>query len=86
MEIKEDERRVGMLPVGVRALVEAGHTILIENAASEGAGVPDVDYIEAGAVLVDTAEEVYAEAELIVKVKEPQSGELALSSGAAVES
>ncbi|MBT4098764.1 MAG: alanine dehydrogenase [Gemmatimonadetes bacterium] len=77
-EIKTDEDRVGLLPVGARTLIEAGHTVLIEAAAGEGAGVPDVDYIEAGASVVATAGEIFAEAELIVKVKEPQTNELGL--------
>jgi alanine dehydrogenase len=75
-EIKVDEDRVGLLPVVARTLVEAGHTVLVEAGAGVGAGVADVDYIEAGASLVTTADEVFAEAELIVKVKEPQAEEL----------
>ena len=71
-EIMLDEQRVGLLPVGARALVEAGHTVYIEQGASTGAGVPDEDYMEAGALLVDTADEVFEKAEMIIKVKEPQ--------------
>ena len=74
-EVKADENRVGMLPFGARALVEAGHTVYIEREASHGAGVPDADYIESGALLLDTADEIYGEAEMIVKVKEPQPEE-----------
>ena len=74
-EVKADENRVGMLPVGARALVEAGHTVYIEREASHGAGVPDADHIEAGALLLDTADDIYGEAEMIVKVKEPQPEE-----------
>jgi alanine dehydrogenase len=74
-EIKADEDRVGMLPIGERTLVEAGHTPLVEAGAGEGAGVDDVDYIEAGASLV-TSDEVFAEAYMIVKVKDPQPDEL----------
>ena len=77
-EIKSDEKRVGLLPVGAQILVEAGHTVFVEQGASEGTLVPDEDYIEAGAVVVDTAEEVFAEAELIVKVKEPQQQEFSM--------
>lgn len=75
-EVKPYENRVGMLPVGVRTLVERGHRVLIERGASDGAGVPDVDYIEAGAALVEDAATVWGEAELIVKVKEPQPEEM----------
>lgn len=74
-EVKADENRVGMLPVGARALVAAGHTVYIERDASLGAGVPDDDYLEAGAQLLDSADEIYAKAEMIVKVKEPQPEE-----------
>ena len=77
-ETKEDEKRVALLPVGVVALTEAGHTVYIEQGASEGPGIPDEDYIEAGALVVDTAEQVFAEADLIVKVKEPQPDEYAM--------
>lgn len=77
-EIKADENRVALLPVGARMLVERGHTVLVEKGASDGAGVPDVDYIEAGASLVDGPEAVWAEADLVVKVKEPQPAELGL--------
>jgi alanine dehydrogenase len=75
-ELKEDEDRVSMLPAGARALIEAGHSVFIEKAASDGAGIPDIDYIEAGAAIVDTAEEIWAEAEMVVKVKEPVPAEL----------
>ncbi|MDA0335777.1 MAG: alanine dehydrogenase [bacterium] len=77
-EIKADEDRVGMLPVGARTLVAAGHTVLVQTGAGEGAGVEDVDYIEAGASLVHAAAGIFAEAEMIVKVKEPQPEELHL--------
>ena len=65
-EIKPDEQRVSLLPVGARALVESGHTVYIEQGASTGAGVPDEDYLEAGAMLVDTAAEVFEKAEMVV--------------------
>ena len=66
-EIKPDEQRVALLPVGVRVLVESGHTVYIEQGASTGAGVPDEDYLESGAMLVDTAAEVFEKAEMVVK-------------------
>ena len=77
-ETKDDEKRVGLLPMGAEMLERAGHTVFIEQGASEGALVLDEDYIEAGAVVVDTAQEVFAEADLIVKVKEPQPEEYGL--------
>ena len=77
-ETKEDEKRVALLPVGAHALVESGHTVFVEQGASTGSGVSDDDYIEAGAIVVDTAAEVFSEAELIVKVKEPTTAELAM--------
>ncbi|MEW6754827.1 MAG: alanine dehydrogenase [Candidatus Latescibacterota bacterium] len=77
-EIKADELRVALLPVGVRALVRAGHRVLIEECAGQGAGASDADYRAAGAQLVATPEEIYAAAEMVVKVKEPLAGELAL--------
>lgn len=76
-EIKDDEYRVGMLPVGAHLLCGDGHTVLIEEAAGRGAGFTDDDYRRAGAQIVPSAEDVYNRAELIVKVKEPQSSEIA---------
>jgi len=75
-EIKEDEQRVAMLPVGVQALIQAGHQVLIEAGAGLGAGAEDEEYREAGAERVDTPEEIYAKAEMVVKVKEPLGHEL----------
>lgn len=73
-EIKADEYRVAMLPVGVEVLTRDGHRVLVESGAGVGSGISDEEYQKAGAVLVESAEEVYA-AELIVKVKEPQASE-----------
>ncbi|HZZ72160.1 MAG TPA: alanine dehydrogenase [Pirellulales bacterium] len=70
-ETKRDEYRVAMLPVGAEELVRAGHQVLIERGAGAGSGLPDADYEQQGATLVDTAAEVFAQADLIVKVKEP---------------
>ena len=77
-EIKRDEYRVAMLPVGVEELVRHGHTVLIEAGAGLGSGLPDHDYLEVGAELVATPGEIFARADMIVKVKEPQSDEFAL--------
>lgn len=70
-EIKSNENRVGMTPVGVGAMVEAGHTVLVEKTAGQGSGFSDEAYIETGAEMLATAEEVYERADMIVKVKEP---------------
>jgi len=77
-ELKQDEYRVGLLPVGVELLVRDGHTVLTEFAAGEGSGFEDGKYLAAGAKIVDTAEEIWGEADLIVKVKEPQENEIPL--------
>jgi alanine dehydrogenase len=77
-EVKQDEYRVGMLPVGVEELVRAGHSVLIEAGAGLGSGLPDHDYLQAGAELIASANEIFARADLIVKVKEPQSSEWAM--------
>ena len=77
-EIKSDEHRVGLTPAAARELASGGHTVLVETGAGVGAGFPDRDYAAAGARIVDSASALYAEAELIVKVKEPQPDELAL--------
>jgi alanine dehydrogenase len=71
-EIKPQEFRVGMTPHAVHEVVAAGHEVMIETGAGAGAGFSDTDYTAAGAQIVDTAEQVFAEAEMIVKVKEPQ--------------
>ena len=76
-EVKRDEYRVGMLPVGVEELMRAGHRVLVQQGAGVGSGLPDSLYEEAGARIVETAAEIFAEAELIVKVKEPLPQELA---------
>jgi alanine dehydrogenase len=76
-EIKNNEFRVGMTPGGVREFVAHGHTVLVENAAGEGSSFSDAEYAAAGAEMVATAEEVFARAGMIVKVKEPQPVEIA---------
>jgi len=77
-EIKRDEYRVGLLPVGAEELTRAGHRVLIEAGAGSGSGLSDDEYVRHGAELVATAEEVYGQADMIVKVKEPQPGEFRL--------
>ncbi|SDW01107.1 alanine dehydrogenase [Marinobacter mobilis] len=71
-EIKNNEYRVGLTPASVRELCHQGHQVLVESQAGAGIGFSDADYGAAGATLVSSAEEVFARAALIVKVKEPQ--------------
>lgn len=70
-EVKNHEYRVAMVPAGVKSLVDDGHTVLIQASAGEGSGISDAEYAGAGAQIRPTAEAVYAEADMIVKVKEP---------------
>jgi len=77
-EVKKDEYRVGMRPVGAEILVRNGHTVLIQSGAGIGSGYDDSSYIAVGAKIVDNAEEVWGVANLIVKVKEPQPAEVSL--------
>ncbi|WP_437205215.1 alanine dehydrogenase [Planctomicrobium sp. SH664] len=74
-EVKSDEYRVAMLPVGVEELTRAGHKVLVQKGAGLGSGISDEQYVQHGAELVDSPEEVFANAGLIVKVKEPQQKE-----------
>lgn len=75
-ETKRDEYRVALLPVGAEELVRAGHTVLVQRTAGSGSGLADEDYASCGATLVDSADDVFGSADLIVKVKEPQPPEL----------
>lgn len=68
-EIKPQEFRVGMTPNAAREAIAHGHQVMIETGAGEGAGFPDADYVAVGAEIVATAEDVFAKAEMIVKVK-----------------
>ncbi|MHC4584862.1 MAG: alanine dehydrogenase, partial [Planctomycetota bacterium] len=77
-ETKTDEYRVALLPVGAQLLCRDGHTVLIEQEAGLGSGFDDEQYSEVGAQIVKTADEIYARAEMIVKVKEPQPPEIAI--------
>ncbi|AEI92269.1 alanine dehydrogenase [Roseobacter litoralis] len=74
-EIKPQEFRVGLTPNAAREAVSHGHRVLIETNAGAGAGFEDADYTAAGAEILETAAEIFAAAEMIVKVKEPQAGE-----------
>jgi alanine dehydrogenase len=75
-EIKSDEYRVAMMPVGAESLVKAGHQVMIEAGAGVGSGFPDEAYQAAGARVVADAGAIFGDADLIVKVKEPQPGEV----------
>ncbi|MEQ8952263.1 alanine dehydrogenase, partial [Parvibaculum sp.] len=74
-EIKVHEYRVGMTPAAVREAEHHGHEVLVQSEAGLGIGLYDEDYRAAGATIVDSAEEIFARADMIVKVKEPQPGE-----------
>ena len=75
-ETKSDEYRVALLPVGAELLVADGHSVLLESGAGRGSGFDDPRYACVGAEIVDTAEEVFRRAELLMKVKEPQPPEI----------
>ena len=77
-EIKEQEQRVALLPSGTTQLTKHGHSVLVERNAGLGSGYPDEDYIKAGAEIVEQAKEVFARADMIVKVKEPLKAEFPL--------
>ncbi|AMX84994.1 alanine dehydrogenase [Geobacillus subterraneus] len=74
-EIKNNENRVAITPAGVLSFVQAGHTVLIEKEAGIGSGFNDDDYARAGARIIERAEDVWAQADMIMKVKEPQPSE-----------
>jgi alanine dehydrogenase len=74
-EIKPQEFRVGMTPDAAREAIAHGHQVMVETNAGTGAGFADADYVAAGAQILGTAEEVFAKADMIVKVKEPQAAE-----------
>ena len=80
-EIKPDEYRVGLPPTAVREYVAHGHEVLVEAGAGEGAGYSDALYVRVGATIAPTAEAVFAGAQLIIKVKEPQAVEWARLTG-----
>ena len=77
-EIKEQEQRVALLPSAAQQLTKRGHTVLVEKNGGVGSGYPDEEYKKAGAEIVDLAKDVFANADLIVKVKEPLPAEFPL--------
>ena len=74
-EVKNNEYRVALTPAGVHDLVAAGHEVIVQRGAGEGSAMPDSEYEAAGAVLLDDAADVWARAELLLKVKEPIASE-----------
>src|SRR5262245_55762023 len=74
-EVKDNEYRVGLVPGGVKALTDAGHTVLVESGAGLGSGIADEEYVAAGARIVGGAAAVWSEADIVVKVKEPVESE-----------
>src|SRR3954454_15898810 len=77
-EIKSQEHRVGLIPSTAATLTRKGHTVLAQKGAGIGSGYSDQDYIGAGATMIDRAEEGFAQADMIVKVKEPLPAEYGL--------
>jgi len=74
-EIKEGEYRVGLTPEAVREFVGAGHDVTVETNAGAGINATDQDYVSAGAKIAPAAAQIFAESDLIIKVKEPQESE-----------
>ncbi len=77
-EIKNNENRVGLTPASVEQLVKDGHSVYVEKNAGSGIGLLDQDYTQAGAIILESPEEIFMESTLIVKVKEPQKKEIKL--------
>ena len=77
-EIKNHEYRVGLTPASVREFVAHGHSVVVQAGAGAAIGLDDAQYRTAGATLVDSAQEVFAQADMVVKVKEPQPQECAM--------
>src|SRR5213082_1714162 len=77
-EIKEQEHRVGLVPATASTLTRRSHTVLVQKSAGVGSGFPDEAYVAVGAKIIDTAEELFRQAEMIVKVKEPLKAEYGL--------
>ncbi|PWT87014.1 MAG: alanine dehydrogenase, partial [Acidobacteria bacterium] len=77
-EIKEQEQRVALLPSAANQLIRHGHSVVVQKNAGIGSGYPDEDYVKAGAEIVDQAKDVFARADMIVKVKEPLESEFSL--------
>jgi alanine dehydrogenase len=77
-EVKADEYRVGLMPVGAETLTRAGHEVFVERQAGVASGFPDEEYLDAGAMIVQDAREIFAKSGMIIKVKEPQPEEIGL--------
>jgi alanine dehydrogenase len=77
-EIKAEENRVSMTPAGVEVMKKNGHTVLVENNAGIGSGFEDNDYVAAGAQIIDSAEKIYSDAQMVMHVKEPMPSEYEL--------
>src|ERR1700685_911442 len=77
-EIKQDEYRVALLPVGAEEFTRAGHTVLVERGAGLGSGITDELYRANGAKIIESASEIFSRADMIIKVKEPQASEYGL--------
>ena len=77
-EVKKDESRVGLRPVGAEVLIGQGHTVIVQSGAGLGSGFSDAEYQAAGAKMIESDAEVWKQAEMIVKVKEPQPAEIPL--------
>ncbi len=75
-EIKPDENRIAITPAGVHEFVKNGHSVIIEKSAGLSSGIRDSDFTAEGGRIVDDAKDVYNNAEMIIKVKEPQPGEI----------
>ncbi len=76
-EVKNHEYRVAITPIGVHELTQHGHQVLMERSAGAGSLIPDAEYVAAGAVIVDEADDVWGDADLVLKVKEPVAEEYA---------
>lgn len=77
-EIKNNENRVALTPAGAKALTEAGHSVLVENNAGLGSGISNEEFVAAGSKIINSADEIFNSADMIVKVKEPQPSEYAI--------
>ena len=77
-EIKNNENRVGLVPSGVKQLVDDGHEVFVQATAGMGIGISDQEYIDAGGKIVQTLEDCFTQGTMIIKVKEPQPVEIAL--------
>jgi alanine dehydrogenase len=77
-EIKPDENRVSITPAGVHEFVKRGHRVLVEQNAGTGSGFSDAEYVREGAVIINSVRDLFRDAEMIIKVKEPQPSELDL--------